>query len=100
MANGHTLMSVEISPVPSLEILILEECSLMSDDIEAVFCLIASAGKIKEVCLSRNNFHGLQPVQITPVPSLDKLLLDECVLSTHEIEVIFRQSLKHVSVIM
>ena len=95
----HGLQSVQISPLPSLEILTLEECSLMSDDIEAVFSLIASAGKTKEVCLSKNNFHGLQRVQITPVPSLDKLLLEECLLSSDEIEAIVRQLLKHVSVI-
>ena len=95
----HGLQSVQITPLPSLEILILEECSLTSDDIEAVFSLIASAGKIKEVCLSKNNFHGLQRVQITPVPSLDKLLLKECLLSIDEIEEIFCQLLKHVSVI-
>ena len=69
----HGLPSVQITPVPSLETLLLHECSLMSDDIEAVFSIVASAGSIKTVCLDKNNFHGLQSVQITPVPSLERL---------------------------
>ena len=71
----HGLQSVQITPVPSLERLDLQECSLMSDDIEAVFSIVASAGSIKEVWLNKNDFHGLQSVQITPVPSLEILVL-------------------------
>ena len=36
--NFHGL---QLTPVPSLEILLLKECSLMSDDIEPLFSLIA-----------------------------------------------------------
>ena len=87
--NFHGLPSVQITPVPSLEILLLRECSLMSDDIEAVFSIIASAGSIKKVWLDKNNFHGLPSVQITPVPSLEILLLQECSLMSDDIEAVF-----------
>ena len=76
--NFHGLQSVQITPIPSLETLLLRECSLMSDDIEPLFSLIASAGSIKNVFLDKNNFHGLQSVQVTPIPSLETLLLREC----------------------
>ena len=58
----HGLQSVQITPIPSLEILLLKECSLMSDDIEPLFSLIASAGSINTVFLDKSNFHGLQSV--------------------------------------
>ena len=87
--NFHGLQSVQITPVPSLETLLLKECSLMSDDIEPLFSLIASAGSIKKVFLDTNNFHGLQSVQITPVPSLEILLLKECSLMSDDIEPLF-----------
>ena len=85
----HGLQSVQITPVPSLNELLLQECSLMSDDIEAVFSLVASAGSIKAVFLDKNNFHGLPSVQITPVPSLETLLLRECSLMRDDIEAVF-----------
>ena len=85
----HGLQSVQITPVPSLEILLLNECSLMSDDIEPLFSLIASAGSIKQVELNKNDFHGLQSVQITPVPSLEILFLHECSLTSDDIEPLF-----------
>ena len=85
----HGLQSVQITPVPSLETLVLRECSLMIDDIEAVFSIVASAGSIKMVRLDKNNFHGLQSVQITPVPSLDMLDLSECSLMSDDIEAVF-----------
>ena len=50
---------MQITPVPSEETLLVKECSLMSDDIEPLFSLIASAGSIKQVFLYTNNFHGL-----------------------------------------
>ena len=81
----HGLQSVQITPVPSLEILLLKECSLMSDDIEPLFSLIASAGSIKQVELNNNDFHGLQSVQITPIPSLEILFLKECSLTSDDI---------------
>ena len=87
--NFHGLQSVQITPVPSLEKLVLRECSLMIDDIEAVFSIIASAGSIKKVWLDNNNFCGLQSVQITPVPSLEGLLLRECSLMSDDIEAVF-----------
>ena len=80
---------MQITPVPSLEILTLHECSLMSDDIEPLFSIIASAGSIKQVQLHKNNFHGLQSVQITPVPSLEILTLHECSLMSDDIEPLF-----------
>ena len=61
----------------------------MSDDIEPLFSLIASAGSIKKVFLDKNNFHGLQSVQITPVPSLEILFLEECSLMSDDIEPLF-----------
>ena len=99
--NFHGLQSVQITPVPSLEILTLHECSLMSDDIEPLFSIIASAGSIKQVQLNKNNFHGLQSVQITPVPSLEILTLHECSLMSDDIEPLFSiiasaGSIKHV----
>ena len=51
----------------------------MSDDIEPLFSLIASAGSIKQVFLDTNNFHGLQSVQITPVPSLESHFSLSCI---------------------
>ena len=50
---------------------------------------MASAGSIKMVCLDKNNFHGLQSVQITPVPSLERLDLQECSLMSDDIEAVF-----------
>ena len=85
----HGLQSVQITPVPSLETLLLIECSLMSDDIEPLFSLIAYAGSINKVFLNTNNFHGLQSVQITPIPSLEILFLEECSLTSNDIEPLF-----------
>ena len=85
----HGLQSVQITPVPSLEILLLKECSLMSDDIDPLFSLIASAGSIKQVELNKNDFHGLQSVQITPIPSLEILTLHECSLMSDDIDPLF-----------
>ena len=85
----HGLQSVQITPIPSLEVLFLEECSLMSDDIEPLFSLITSAGSIKHVELNKNDFHGLQSVQITPIPSLEILFLEECSLTSDDIEPLF-----------
>ena len=87
--NFQGLQSVQITPIPSLKILFLDECSLISDDIEPLFSLIASAGSIEQVSLDTNNFHGLQSVQITPVPSLETLLLRECSLTSNDIEPLF-----------
>ena len=98
--NFHGLQSVQITPIPSLETLLLNECSLTSDDIEPLFSLMASAGSIKKVFLDKNNFHGLQSVQITPIPSLEILFL-ECSLTSDDIEPLFSLitsagSIKHV----
>ena len=85
----HGLQSVQITPVPSLEILFLEECSLMSNDIDPLFSLITSAGSVKQVELNKNDFHGLQSVQITPIPSLEVMTLHECSLTSNDIEPLF-----------
>ena len=87
--NFQGLQSVQITPIPSLKLLFLDECSLISDDIEPLFSLIASAGSIEQVSLDTNNFHGLQSVQITPVPSLETLVLRECSLTSNDIEPLF-----------
>ncbi|XP_022108000.1 NLR family CARD domain-containing protein 4-like [Acanthaster planci] len=85
----HGLQAVKISPIPSLCELQLHECSLTKTDIEPIFSLLAAAASIKTLVLKGNDLHGLQPDQITSVPSLRELYLYECNLTKSDIEQVF-----------
>ncbi|XP_038047306.1 protein NLRC5-like [Patiria miniata] len=87
--NLHGLQVAKIAAVPSLRIIQLYECNLTKSDIDPLFILLSAAGSIKTVTLSGNNIHGLQPIEVTAVPSLSSLHLYECGLTHKDIKSLF-----------
>ncbi|XP_038076196.1 NLR family CARD domain-containing protein 4-like [Patiria miniata] len=87
--NLHGLQPEGITAISSLTELHLDDCGLTKTDIRPLFSLLAAAGSIKTLALTGNNLHGLQPEEITVVPSLSKLHLHGCGLENIDIEPLF-----------
>ena len=85
LLSGH-----QIVPIPSVTSLNLSWCSLTNRQMEALFLLLSSAlSSTVRVVLTGNNLHGLQPVQICHVFSLQSLILSECGLTKSDIKPLF-----------
>ncbi|XP_038059032.1 NACHT, LRR and PYD domains-containing protein 5-like [Patiria miniata] len=85
----HDRKPSQITAVPSLSELHLDECGLTNSDIKPLFSLMSAAGSVKTLALKGNNLHGLQPKGITAVSSLTELHLDECGLTKSDIKPLF-----------
>ncbi|XP_071807343.1 LOW QUALITY PROTEIN: uncharacterized protein [Asterias amurensis] len=87
--NLHGIKGEQITPVSSLKELHLYLCGIQSDDIGSVFSFMAAAGSVTTLVLIKNDLHGIQGNQITPVSSLKELHLYACGLQNDDMEPIF-----------
>ncbi|XP_038058920.1 leucine-rich repeat-containing protein 31-like, partial [Patiria miniata] len=85
----HDRKPSQITAVPSLSELHLDECGLTNSDIKPLFSLMSAAGSVKTLALKGNNLHGLQPKGITAISSLTELHLNECGLTNSDIKPLF-----------
>ncbi|XP_071786207.1 uncharacterized protein [Asterias amurensis] len=85
----HGIQGDQITQVSSLEDLSLEECGIQRDDIGPLFSIVAAAGSVSTLLLSKNDLHGLKGEEITPVSSLNELHLYACGIQSGDIVPLF-----------
>ncbi|XP_071805535.1 LOW QUALITY PROTEIN: uncharacterized protein [Asterias amurensis] len=85
----HGIEGDQITPVSSLKELHLYACGIQSDNIGSVFSIVAAAGSVTKLVLEKNDLHGIEGDQITPVSSLKELHLYACGIQSGDIGSVF-----------
>ena len=73
----------------SVTLLNLSGCSLTKDTVDVLFRFLSVLSYVKKVNLSGNNLHGLMPVQVSQVLSLESLILTDCSLQKNDMKGLF-----------
>ncbi|XP_071805991.1 uncharacterized protein [Asterias amurensis] len=85
----HGIKGDQITPVSPLKVVVLNACGLQSDDIEAVFSVVAAAGSVRTLSLQGYDLHGIKGDQITPISFLKELHLYACGIRSDDIGSVF-----------
>ncbi len=63
----------------------LNYCGLKDDDIGPLFSILAAAGSVTKLVLSKNDIHGIEGDEITHVSSLNTICFFECKIQSDDI---------------
>ncbi len=84
-----SLQTDDICSIPYVTSLNLSGCSLTKDTVDVLFHFLSALSNVKRVNLSGNNLHGLIPVQVSQVLSLESLILTNCSLQKGDMRGLF-----------